>query len=218
LYFKTKNELGQTNKKFEEAEQIIFNYLKKHPQDTEAWLLLIMIETNPPLENPFEIIKYANHILSYDSTNVYALLFLSFAQDVFLGGIQEETYHHLCLAQSSELEVISMIELVKANYFAQKNDVLNYEKALKKSIVYCSSHVKNLSDLGIFYLNQGKAREGKELIRKALDNVKSINHFSDPYKPNEHDATGMNEFFDYYYKGTTLRDAKYDYLKSLIEA
>lgn len=217
IYFETHNKFGQANKKFEEAQQVLFDYLKNHPKDTDSWLLLIMIETNPPLEDPFEIVKYANHILAYDPTNIYALLFLDFAQDVFLGGIQEDTYHRLCLAQSSDFEERSMIELAKANYFSQKNDVANYEKTLKKSIEYCSSHVKNLSDLGVLYLNQGKFTQGKELICKALDNVKNIKHFSDPYKPSEQDATDMNDFFDYYYKGTTLRDAKYDYLKSLIK-
>ncbi len=216
LYVKNHNEFGQANKKFEEAQQILFNYLKEYPKDTEAWLLLIMIETNPPLEDPFEIIKYANHILSYDPVNIYALLFLDFAQDVFLGGIQEDTYYHLSLAQTSDNEIMSMIELAKSHYFDQKNEIINYEKILVKSIEYCSSHVKNLSELGVFYLNQGKIEQGKELICKALKNVKSVRYFSEPYKPKEHDATSMNEFFDYYYKGTIIQDTKYEYLKSLI--
>ena len=90
-----------------------------------------------------------------------------------------------------------MIEYVKALDYELSNKVI-YEKHLIQSLNYYDKHVNNLKALGKYYLKHGQAKKGKELIDKAINNIKII--YDENYENT--DITDINEFFDYYYKGT----------------
>ena len=199
----------------EKAGLIIKDYLKKYPQCTEAWLLLATIECNPPLEMADEVAKYINPILEYDPTNAYALLLLAHAQYYFTGIIEPETYEKLCSIKNESSEVMAMVEVAKARYFEGKN-ILEYEKAIKKSIEYSSEQTTNFSMLGKLYLEQGKIVTGKQMIKKGLNNVKKIITVADAIEQ-DYDPVSIENLFDYYYKGIEMMEFIHNELKWLSE-
>lgn len=182
----------------EKAEKILINYLKDHPQDTQAWLLLIKIECNPPFDDYDRIVHYANHILSYDFSNAYALLFLSYADYNMMGNSDENLYSRLCMAHNDNAEIMSMIEIAKARYF-ETRDPVKYEEALKKSIKYCPKYVENFFLLGNLYIQQGKKTEGNFLIEQG---VKNITEAVTPETACNYDPTSIDEFLAEFFAGT----------------
>src|SRR5690242_11578567 len=131
---------GESN--FEQAQNMLMEYLKSNMQDTQAWLLLVRIECNSPFDDYDRIVHYAEHILSYDPSNAYAALFLSYAEYYMRGSLDDNLGYKLNMAYNSDPEIKSMIELAKARHFEYR-DAIKYEQALQKSIEYCSTHVKN---------------------------------------------------------------------------
>ncbi len=209
-YLINKNEKNE----FEAAKNFLLNYLLENPTASDAWLLLAILECNST-EDSEKITEYANNILVYDTSNAYALLFLAYAKYYYLRSqIDEETYKKLCFAKSDDPELMAMIEVAKARYFEDKNDIENYEKSLQKSIAYSSNQQMNFSMLGILYLNQGQFEAGKTLIKKGLMNVKKI---SASENIDAYDPVNIITFFDEFYAGTIIRDTRYSQLKSLIQ-
>ena len=207
-----------TSEKLEEAQQLLLRYLTDNPKDTEAWLLLIRIECNPPLYYPDLIIQYSNKILEYEPNNALAVLFIAYAEYYLLGGISADTYSKLNHAKSDDVELMAMIEIAKSRYFEQIKDIDNFEKALKKSIEYSDKQTLNFYSLGILYLNKGRIEEGRKLIEKGLKNVKRIfpvasNDFSD----NEiYDPTNFDALFNEFYARTTISRDQYTHLQNIV--
>jgi hypothetical protein len=178
-----------------QAEDLLLEYLKDHSKDTEAWLLLTMIECNPPLYDYDRIAQYTHHILSYDPSNAYASLFLSYADYYLHGQIKVDTYNKLCLAKDNDPEIMAMIEVAKARYF-ESNDAEKCELALKKSIEYSSTQVTNFRMLGELYIKQGKLEKGKQLVEYGLSNddkVVPANY--------EYDPVSIQGFFEEFFAG-----------------
>ena len=197
--------LNQREAYLERAETILLEYLKDHMTDTDAWLLLTRIECNS--ESHDRITHYAGHVLSYDPTNAYALLFLAYADYYLHGEIEPDTFSKLCLAKNDDPEIMAMIELAKARYF-YSFDKKKYQEMLEKSVAYSSNQQKNCSELGIVYWNQGKKKEGLHLIKKGVANAKASDYW---------DSSEMECWLNYYYKGTQVTQSQYDYLLSLCE-
>jgi hypothetical protein len=168
----------------EYAQQILMDHLITHPQDTDAWLLLIRIECNTPFDDPERIMHYVQHVLSYDPSNAYALLYWSYADYFLMGNLNNELYDNLCMAQSDDIEIMSMIEVAKARYF-QHRDPRKYEEALKKSIEYCSTHVTNCRKLGRLYIRQGRIQEGEFLVDQSLQNSENTQNIKRAFNHSE---------------------------------
>src|ERR1700761_3264439 len=66
-----------SEKVLEQMESLLMIYLEKHPQDTEIWLRLTMVEFTPPWEDYDRIEKYITTILKYDENNISGLLILA---------------------------------------------------------------------------------------------------------------------------------------------
>lgn len=183
----------------EKAENILLEYLKSNSQDTDAWLLLIRIEWNTPLEDSDRIIAWANNILDYDPTNVYALLFLCEAYCTFRGDIPEEIYYRLCQIQCNDLYIRAMIEIAKANYLVDKaNMESEYEKVLKKSIEYGPEQIRNYQMLGNFYIKKGAISKGEQLLKISKLNAQQANRL---YKEYIYDPTNIIDLLNEFYTG-----------------
>jgi hypothetical protein len=197
------------------AEDILLDYLKEHSQDTDAWLLLLRVECNSPLDDAERIIEYSNNILSYDPSNAYALLFLSYADYFLRGNSDDELYSKLSLAHDNNPIIMSMIEVANARYFKHRN-IKKLEAALKKSIGLCSFHRTNFCMLGELYLKQGNFEEGKYLIRHGLDNIKILITAENVHEY-EYDPVSIDGFFSEFFAGTTISFVEYGQLMLLID-
>jgi tetratricopeptide (TPR) repeat protein len=191
-----------------EAEDILLNFLKKNPQDTQAWLLLARIEWNVPLEDPERIMEYANNVLTYDPSNPYALLFLAQTYHTFLGGISDDVFRQLCSVQSDDFEILAMIELAKSRYFKHR-DIKQHKKMLENSVRYSYTQQLNCTELGLLYFQEGDFEAAKPLIAQAIKNVKTVDA--------RWDKSSIDCWCDYYYKGTQITQWQYDDLLHILK-
>jgi len=166
--------LANTGKEngFEAAQTILLEHLKLHPQDTQAWLLLIRIECNTPFDDAERITDYAQHILAYDPLNVYALLFLVYADYYTFGGSNQEIYQKLCKLSVKDKKLMAIIEIAKA-FYLEYTDHQAYEKILKKSIEYYPL-LSNLRRLGDLYTEQGKLPEAQFFLNEVEERCKIL--------------------------------------------
>jgi len=203
----------------EQMESLLMNYLKDHPQDTDMWLKLTMVEFTPPWEDYDRIEKYINSILKYDENNVQALLVLANTQCALRGEITEDLFirlQNVCNVTTNK-ELLSMIYLAIAWYcysWPSYRDEKKYELSLLKSIQYCSEYVKNYARLGELYLKTGRDIEGKKMIHCALANVRKIYGSDDD---SVYDITDVTSFFDEYYKGTHITTGSLESLRKLLD-
>lgn len=202
-----------TPENLDKAQEILLNYLKNSPKDTDAWLLLLRLEYSGN-EDPEKMAKYANQILAYDPENAAALLFLSFTDYYSFGSTDNTLYSKLIKAKASDYEMLAMLEIAKARYF-KKRDIAKYEACLKQSIRYSSSQRINYCMLGELYIKQKKdykqILEGAELIKRGLSNVKLIGDETTPYDP-----TSVSDFFAEFFSGTIIGIVEYEILKKII--
>ncbi len=202
------------SKNYTHAEEALLQHVKINPHDTDAWLLLMRIECNSPLEDPSYITNYAKAVLAYDNHNAYALLFLAYAQYYMLGGIESETYTLLCAADDPNPEIMAMIEIAKAHYWENKEKSSNFVEALQKSISYSHQQAFNYIYLGKWYMSNGKSDLGKEYIKKGLHNVKKITTFDDT--PDGYDPLSIIDLFNEFYTGTQMSEVYYAYIQSFL--
>jgi tetratricopeptide (TPR) repeat protein len=197
-------QLGQESN-FEQAQNMLMEYLKNNMEDTQAWLLLVRIECNSPFDDYDRIVHYAEHILSYDPSNAYAALFLSYAEYYMRGSLDDGLYNKLNMAYNSDPEIMSMIELAKARHFEHR-DAIKCAQALKKSIEYCSTYVANFCMLGRLFIEQGKEEEGDLLIKQGAKNVKKMVTAENACRP---DPTDIGSFLAEFFAGTTVTSLWY---------
>lgn len=213
VYESQKVDIDQVGHLLIAAEDVLTAYLKEHPKDTEVWLLLLMIEYNPPLADAGRIINYAKQILSYDESNPYALLFWAYADYYLKANGDEDLYGRLLRVELGDNELMSMIEVAKARY-CELRDLKKYEEFLLKSIDYYGSHVMNYRMLGELYIEQGKKVEGQFLIKHALENISRLVTRDEP---SQYDPTSLTKFLAEFFAGTIINYVEYGRLIAVSE-
>ena len=102
--------INPSEKVLEQMESLLMAYLEKHPQDTEMWLKLTMVEFTPPFGDYERIEKYIMKILEYDQNNAQGLLVLAYAQRVYRGDVNDDLFVRLqhCCDMVMDKELLSM--------------------------------------------------------------------------------------------------------------
>lgn len=196
-----------------EAQDILLEHLAANPRYTDAWLLLAQLECNPPFYDPDRIMQYTESVLSYDKGNVYALLFLSYADYYLLGGLNDGLIDKLSQAKSDDQNLLSLIELAKARYWEFRNSI-EYEKCLLRSIELCDAYVKNYEMLGRLYIKQGKYKDGVLLLKQVLSNLDRV--FT-PYNTVPISPVSIKSFLDEFFTGTVMNYMIYNDLCALVK-
>lgn len=203
----------RTLEDIDQAQTILDEYLKSHPRDTNAWLLAMRLEYSGAAF-PDKIMEYANHVLSYEPSNISALLFLSYVDYYSLGSTDENLYSTLLNAKTNDSEMLAMLEVAKARYWEDR-DLEKCIAALKKSIEYSQHQRINFCMLGQIYIQQKsdykQILEGAELIKRGLSNIKLIVDENTLYDP-----TSVSGFFDEFFSGTVIGFVEYEILKMII--
>jgi hypothetical protein len=197
-----------------QMETLLVNYLERHPQDTDMWLKLTMVEFHPPWEDYDRIEKYITAILKYDKNNIQALLILAYAQYIYRGEVSDNLCVHLqdCCTITTDKELLSMIYLAIAWYYSSKNELV-YEKTLLQSISYCDEHVDNYLLLARRYFKTKRNTEARIMVYRALANIRKIYRDGDA----SFDVTDIKPFFDEYFKGTYITQPNLRSIKRLLE-
>ena len=192
------------------AAELLEEYLKNHPQDTEAWLRLFMISMSDrlDLEDEMRAVAACKSILSYDAYNVRALLALSYVYCYYPYHKYEDVIvEKLFTVQTDNHEDMSLLEFARARYYEDKNNEVLQEKAVLKSVMYCDCFVFNYEMLGTLYARQGRFEEGMPLLKKALANIQTV--VSGPCEDLT-DRSDIESLLDEFFRGIVVVDSRRD--------
>lgn len=194
-------------------------YLKNHPQDSETCIrYAIFLKEEPTISYPEKSVEILEQLLDENPQDIRALIVLADIKDSSCGGIDDKLLKHLNSIHVENHELMSMIEYIKSTYYRLK-DPKQYEECLTKSVNLYQAHVNNNKELGEIYLSQGKMTEACKLLRQALTNISYIYPEVWPYLGKTYHITTVDNFIDYFIKGTyntqsNLKDLGELYLKS----
>ncbi len=209
---------GQEAYIFEKIKNLINEYLKKNPADTDVRLRLVMLEYAPGWEDPELLSKYLNEIFKYDPDNIYAALILAYTQYLFLAEVTDAVFTKLNNLSSENFEILSMIELAKAWYYKCKDNNDLYEKHLLSSISYCNKHVSNYRALAYYYPQKWKKNEAIQFTKKGLHNFQVV--FNDDYysiNTTDSDITDVEKFINEFLKGIHITEPNLKSIYKLLE-
>jgi hypothetical protein len=178
--------------------KLLTTYLKHNPYDTEIWIKFALIIHCLFKDNNYAI-ECLKTILMYQSNNIPVTMFLVFLTE-HVSTIDDQLFEQLCSLQSSNKEILSLIEYQKAWYYLNKNEAL-YQYTLESSIELCDKFVWNQRALGCFYFLQKEIEMGRSFFKKAINNIHHI------YSYDEYQYVGIsniNDFFNARLKGTHI--------------
>lgn len=180
-----------------EIEKILLDYILLNPLESDVCLKLIKhIYTTRPVDT-LDIIDYINEILQLDPNNIYALLFLAYIQYHDIGIMDETLIEKMATYETNDLEIKGMIAIAISWHYSLKQDVVEQEQWLKKSIELAPHLVLNYYELMLLYFYNGQKEKFQQLIPFALKNVAYVFKDNDDFLV---DTTDVEEFFNIYYK------------------
>ena len=188
-------------------EELIEEYLKENPNDVEILITLALTVDTVPLADCEKAVTILKKVLNIDPHNAYALILCAYIE-VHNMAISNDIFERLCTIHNDNPEIMSMIAFVKSWGYKTYKDYDNYEKSLLKSIELCQNYTRNYESLGYFYIKQGKIYEGKELLKKALLNIKHIYDQTDMYE-----IYDVTEFLNERIKGIHITEPNFEFLE-----
>lgn len=202
---------SRKNKDIENIEKILETQIQKEPNNISLWLRLATLEQKLPLVDYEKSIVCLEKVLAIDKDNPIALLLTALTNYIHIGIVTKELKNRLTSLHTNDPELNSMLKYTASWFYedvCNKNaNPIREEKLLKESINLYQGHVYNYKRLAQLYFKQGRKAEAKDLMRKALSNVKNIS----PIENRLRDATDVNDFFNEHIKGTYT--ANYDSLR-----
>lgn len=199
----------------ESIETLIEAYLQKHPNDSALLIRLAMTVFCTPIMDDVKAVACLKKALTYEPNNALALASLAYIEIISYSASSDETFALLNNFFSDNQNDQSMIEYLKALYYKSKNNWLYYYQYLKESVILSSEHVNNMSELGQILITTGHSLEGKEFIRRAIKNIKSIYHVNDPI--NIYDLTDANNFLNEFVRGTHTTESRFERIKKSLD-
>ena len=193
-----------------EIEELIESEIARLGYSSDLMIRLALIELAAPIKDYEKSINYLESILSHEN-NYSALLILSDIFHNYLGGIELDLYERLEKCQCKYEEMKSDIELAKAWYFEDNNNIEASKECLLRSIQFCSKNVWNYFYLGKLYFKTNPYL-GRDYIIKAISNVQVVWRDYTDYD----DCTDVNNYFKEMIKGTHITKPTYEWIKSFI--
>ncbi len=197
----------------EKVEVLLEGKLKEDPKNIDLWLRLAVLKLYFPFHDEYKSIEYLEEILKIEKDNPIALLLKAYINHYYLWGIDKELFDKLNSIHTSNNELNSMLKYVANLYYYEKKEDPEKEKQLlKESINLYTGHVWNYVCLAYLYFSKGQNLEAKELIKKALKNVKKV--YSDDDL--EYDLTDPNKFIEQNIKGIYLSRNQLKNIKEML--
>lgn len=202
--------LAIRNSNVEKAEEIIEKKLENDKNNTDLWISLAVTELCVPLVDYVKSIECIKIIFDMDKNNITAIILECCINYFHLGGIDKKVFNKLKLININNKEILSVIKYIMSWYYESKN-VNKEKKLLKESIDLCNNYVMNYERLGRIYIIEGDIDKGKELIKKAIDNIQLI--YKDDFI---YDFTDINEYMDENVKKTHLTLVNKESIENLL--
>ncbi|MBW7474563.1 hypothetical protein K0T92_07380 [Paenibacillus oenotherae] len=198
----------------EKAEELLLDYLKKTPEDIDAWARLVILETLPPLGDYARAVSLLESALSKHKDNPLFTILLSFFSEWYLGGMNEKQLVNLLEVKKMSDSSTNAIILYLLAWHYKPTDSRKFIDLLNESINICNQHVKNFVDLGQYYLHQGKTKLGKQLVEQGLANVKLV--YKEDENIKDYDALDVTRFINERITGTFITEGTYHSITQLL--
>lgn len=193
----------------EEAEAILENQLSINKDDTDLWLKLAVTELSVPLVDYIKSLECIDKIYALDKDNIFAVLLECCINYYHLGGIDEKLFNKLKSIDIDDTEMKSILKYVMSWHY-KGVDINSQQDLLEESIKIYKNNVRVYEDLGKIFINKGEINKGKDLIKKAVKNIKAV------YDENlVYDFTDINEYFNEKLKGIHLSRENKEILEQL---
>lgn len=175
-----------------EVENLLELELKKYPDDIDLLLKLCMTRIRIPIQDSDRAMECIEAISKIDPNNFYASILEYCIYDIILGMVDEKQFNRLKALKCSNDQQLAIIKyLIAHHYYFIKNNKDEAIELLKASVALCDEYVSPYYLLGNLYIQDGKETLGRELLRKAADNIQMI--YPDEYI---YDFTDVNEYMN----------------------
>ncbi|WP_375105169.1 tetratricopeptide repeat protein [Paenibacillus sp. RS8] len=186
------------NYDIEKVETIIEQKLKITPNDIDLLMRLAVTLINVPLVDYGKSLACLSRILEYDKKNVEATILECCIHYYHLGGIDENLVSKINNIYVFNSDISSIKKLILSWYFADTDKIKQLEM-LRGSIAINPNNVNSYVQLGSILIEQGNVKEGRSLIKKALENIKLV------YDQNTiFDFSDFNEYLNQKVRGIHL--------------
>ena len=159
--------------KWVEIEKLLENGLKKDPNNIDLWIRLAVLELDHPFHDEERGMECVEEVLKIEKDHPIALLLKAYIQDRHFGSSDKKLTDKLSSLVTNSNEINSMLRFAASWYYDSK-DPVKEEKLLEESINFYQGHVWNYVHLAGKYFDEGRNQEAKELVKKALKNVRKI--------------------------------------------
>lgn len=199
-------------KNIEETESIIKKQLAITPKNIQLWLKLSLTELQFPFEDYESALQCIRQIYKIDPYNLDAIILESGIKWHSFGFIDEELFERLVKTDCDDTKVMAIIYYLQSLYYFDNKDAKNRKLLLEKSIGLYDGFVYPYRDLGGILLSELKFKEGNEMLKKAVVNVKKVLQIEDDY-----DFTDMDMYIAEYITGTQISYINFESLREQIK-
>ncbi len=200
------------NQNIEETESIIKKELEINPKSIQLWLKLSLTELQFPFEDYESALQCISQIYNIDPCNIDAIILETGIRWHSFGFINEELFKRLVKTSCVDEKKTAIIYYLQSLYYEDDKDIKNRKLLLKKSIEVYDRFVYPYRDLGRILLSELKFKEGNEMLKKAVANVKKVLQIEDPY-----DFTDVDVYIAEFITGTEISYINFESLKEQIK-
>ncbi|QQR49070.1 hypothetical protein IPF37_05975 [bacterium] len=195
-------------------KKILEKKLNQNGKNIDLLFKLALLEIEPPEGDDVKCIAYLEQILALDKDNVQALILFAYLHYYNLfEHAEEDLINKLISLKSPSDELNSMLRYAASWAFQFKGNSEKQIFFLKESIALDPKNVFHYVGLAYNYFEQGKDLEAKELVKKALGNIKKV--YTDD--PSEYDETNLNDFLGNNIKGTYLTQQMVNIIQKMLD-
>lgn len=208
------NHLEQAIMKWDipETERILKESLQKRPNEISMWLKLSLTELQYPYCDYKEALLCLDHIYEIDHSNLDALLLEAGIRWHNMGYIDKSTFDRIRRIDCPDHKTRAMIYYMESLYYQGEKDLNNQKRMLQKSIEEYDQYVYPFKDLGTLLFLESNHRDGKEMLKKAVNNVKTV------FMPGtDYDFTDIDLYIAEFITGTGLSASNFEYLQRLCD-
>ncbi|QQR49068.1 hypothetical protein IPF37_05965 [bacterium] len=198
----------------EKLKKIFEEELHQDPQNIYLLFKLALLEIEPPRGDDVKCTKHLEQILAFDIDNAQALILLAYLKNTCLFEEADEHFmNKLTSLKSSSNELNSMLRYVASCFFQFKGNREKQIFFLEESIALDPENVWSYFDLAQRYFSQSKNLEAKELIHKALKNIKKV--YDDSF--DDYDKTSLNDFLNHNIKGIYVTKEQKEIIEEMLD-
>jgi tetratricopeptide (TPR) repeat protein len=164
-----------------------------------------------PIGDFYDSMTYLKKAISI-KLDFYSVVLLAYIEDLWDGGISDETMNLLRKLDEKNRARRAVIYLLEAWYF-KNSDNIRYQEHLELAVDCDPKMPQSLIELGLFHLKAERLDCAKQLIKSGLENISQID-FDTNSGPLNFD---LDEFFDSFVRGKTNQETIYKHLVQSVQ-